>query len=65
MPAVRLPAGPQRHRDRARAVATGLAVVALVLTVPMLAQGYRELRNHEGVDQVALQFAGGGRRPAR
>jgi hypothetical protein len=35
------------------------AVVALVLAVPLLAQGYRELRRHQGVDQVALQFAGG------
>ena len=49
---------PER-RDRRRALATGLAVVALVLAVPLLAQGYRELRRHQGVDQVALQFAGG------
>ena len=26
---------------------------------PLLAQGYRELRRHQGVDQVALAFAGG------
>jgi hypothetical protein len=49
---------PER-RARRRALATGLAVVALVLAVPLLAQGYRELRRHQGVDQVALQFAGG------
>jgi hypothetical protein len=40
-------------------LATGLAVVELVLAVPPLAQGYRELRRRQGVDQVALQFAGG------
>jgi hypothetical protein len=50
---------PERRRDRRRAWVTGLAVVALVVAVPLLAQGYRELRRHQGVDQVALQFAGG------
>src|SRR5918994_588585 len=59
MPAVRLPAAPERRRDRVRALLTGLAVAAVVLAVPLLAQGYRELRGHEGVDHVALQFAGG------
>ena len=59
MAAVRLPAAPERRRDRARAVLTGLAVAAIVVALPLLAQGYRELRNQEGVDHVALQFAGG------
>ena len=45
--------------DRRRALLTGLAVAAVVLAVPLLAQGYRELRAREGVDHVALQFAGG------
>ena len=31
----------------------------ILLAVPLLAQGYRELRSHDGVDHVALQFAGG------
>ncbi|HEX3212512.1 MAG TPA: hypothetical protein VH016_08075, partial [Actinomycetota bacterium] len=59
MAAVRLPAAPERRPDRIRAVQAWLAVAAVVLAVPLLAQGYRELRSHEGVDQVALQFAGG------
>lgn len=59
MPAVRLPAAPERRRDRVRAVLTWLAVAAIVAAVPLLAQGYRELRSQEGVDHVALQFAGG------
>ena len=50
---------PERRRDRRRAWVTGLAVVALVGAVPLLTQGYRELRRHQGVDQVALAFAGG------
>src|SRR5829696_2597422 len=50
---------PRRRRDRRRAVLTGLAVAAVVLALPLLAKGYQELRAHEGVDQVALQFAGG------
>src|SRR5829696_2835494 len=54
-----VPPSPERRRDRRRAVVTGLAVVALVVAVPLLAQGYRELRRHQGVDQVALAFAGG------
>src|SRR5215203_1357503 len=58
MPADPQPA-PRRRRDRRRAVLTGLAVAAVVLALPLLAKGYQELRAHEGVDQVALQFAGG------
>ena len=54
-----LPQSPEGRRDRDRAVLTWLAVAAVVLAVPLLAQGYRELRGNEGVDQVALQFAGG------
>ena len=50
---------PERRRDRRRALVPGLAVAALVRAVPLLAQGYRELRRDQGVDQVALQFAGG------
>jgi hypothetical protein len=57
--AVRLPAAPERRRDRVRAVLTWLAVVAVVVAVPLLVQGYRELRRQEGVDHVALQLAGG------
>ncbi|HKQ01791.1 MAG TPA: hypothetical protein VJ735_15825, partial [Actinomycetes bacterium] len=53
------PPAPERRRDRRRALVTGLAVVALVVAVPLLVQGYRELRRDQGVDQVALQFAGG------
>jgi hypothetical protein len=49
----------RRRRDRRRAVATGLAVAAVVLALPLLAKGYGELRGHRGVDQVALLFAGG------
>lgn len=58
MAAVRLPAAPERRRDRVRAVLTVLAVAAIVVAVPLLAQGYRELPSREGVDHVALQFAG-------
>jgi hypothetical protein len=38
---------------------TVLAVLAVVVGAPLLAQGYRELRGTEDVRRVALQFAGG------
>jgi hypothetical protein len=54
------PAGDDgRRRHRVRAALTVLAVLAVVAGAPLLAQGYRELRDQEGVRRVALQFAGG------
>jgi hypothetical protein len=49
----------RRRRHRVRAALTVLAVLAVVAGAPLLAQGYRELRDQEGVRQVALQLAGG------
>ena len=40
------------------AVLTALAVLALVAAVPLLWLGVRELREHQGVHQIALQLAG-------
>jgi hypothetical protein len=46
-------------RRRVRAALTVLAVQAVVAGAPLLARGYRELRDQEGVRRVGLQFAGG------
>jgi hypothetical protein len=47
-----------RRWHRVRAALTVLAVLAVVAGLPLLAQGYRELRGRKDVRQVEFQFAG-------
>jgi hypothetical protein len=47
-----------RRWHRVRAALTVLALRAVVVGAPLLAQAYRELRDREDVQQVDFQFAG-------